>query len=227
MWIRCRCLHRGRRALSRDLPLHALLPCRVCVHVAVRARCVAARDAHAYARGGHAPAVRRRSACCVSRREQHGTLDCGGRRPLPARVTRQGALDAALPVPRKAAGKIQGRRAQLDLRNDDDKGEDSACPRAGARRMPDIFILAPHAALAKCPVVYVRLQKACQRCGFCKLSDIRNCSSYEPNAAAPASATAWSCSPDPPLTPMAPTTLPLFLSGMPPAKIITLPPFDA
>ena len=33
------------------------------------------------------------------------------------------------------------------------------------------------------------------------------------NACAPASATAWSCSPDPPLTPMAPTTFPSLLSG--------------
>ena len=146
-------------------------------------------------------------------------------------MTRHGAADAAPPWPRKAAGKIQGRRAQLELRNDDDKnedkGEDSACPRAGTRRMPEVFIVAPHAALAKCPVVYVRHQKACQCRGFCRLSDIRNRSSYEPNAAAPASATAWSCSPDPPLTPTAPTTLPPFFSGMPPAKIITLPPFDA
>ena len=225
MRIRCRCLHHERRAVSHGWPLHALLPCHVCVHVAAHARCVAARDAHAYERCAHAPAVRRHSACCASRREQRRTLDGGGRRLLPAPVTKRGA--ASLPVPHRARGKIQGRRAQLDLRNVDDKGEDSACPRAGTRRMPDIFILAPHAALAKCPVVYVRLQKACQRCGFCRLSDIRNCSSYEPNAAAPASATAWSCSPDPPLTPMAPTTLPPFLSGMPPAKIITLPPFDA
>src|SRR5262249_1887578 len=36
------------------------------------------------------------------------------------------------------------------------------------------------------------------------------------NAAAPASATAWSCSGEPPLTPMAPTTLPFRLSAMPP-----------
>ena len=47
------------------------------------------------------------------------------------------------------------------------------------------------------------------------------------NAAAPASATAWSWSPDPPLTPMAPTTLPSRFSGMPPAKIMMRPLFDA
>jgi len=46
-------------------------------------------------------------------------------------------------------------------------------------------------------------------------------------AAAPASATAWSCSPEPPLTPMAPTTLPSILSGIPPAKIMILPSFEA
>jgi hypothetical protein len=44
------------------------------------------------------------------------------------------------------------------LRNDD-KGEDSACLRAGARRMPEIFMLAPHAPPAKCPVGYVRPRK--------------------------------------------------------------------
>jgi len=50
---------------------------------------------------------------------------------------------------------------------------------------------------------------------------------YEENAAAPASATAWSCSPEPPLTPIAPTTFPSRLSGIPPAKIMILPSFDA
>ncbi len=45
------------------------------------------------------------------------------------------------------------------------------------------------------------------------------------NAAAPASATEWSCSPEPPLTPTAPTTLPPRFSGMPPAKIIILQSF--
>jgi len=33
--------------------------------------------------------------------------------------------------------------------------------------------------------------------------------------------------PEPPLTPIAPTTFPRFLSGMPPAKIIILPLFEA
>jgi len=47
------------------------------------------------------------------------------------------------------------------------------------------------------------------------------------NASAPASATEWSCFPLPPLTPMAPTTLPSRFSGMPPAKIMTRPPFEA
>ena len=45
-------------------------------------------------------------------------------------------------------------------------------------------------------------------------------------AAAAASATAWSCSPVPPLTPTAPTTAPPRRSGTPPAKTITRPPFD-
>ena len=40
------------------------------------------------------------------------------------------------------------------------------------------------------------------------------------DAAAPASATAWSCSPEPPLTPTAPTTFPSDFSGIPPAKIM-------
>src|SRR5882757_10108024 len=43
---------------------------------------------------------------------------------------------------------------------------------------------------------------------------------YE-QAAAAASATAWSCSPLPPLTPTAPTIWPFTLIGMPPAKVIT------
>ncbi len=42
-------------------------------------------------------------------------------------------------------------------------------------------------------------------------------------ALTPASATVWSCSPEPPLTPMAPMTLPSRLRGMPPAKIMILP----
>src|SRR6202034_3947910 len=46
-------------------------------------------------------------------------------------------------------------------------------------------------------------------------------------AAAPASATLWSSTPDPPLTPIAPTTSPPRLIGMPPAKIIILPSFEA
>ena len=40
---------------------------------------------------------------------------------------------------------------------------------------------------------------------------------------APASATAWSCSPEPPLTPIAPTTFPSSFRGMPPAKIMIRP----
>ena len=47
------------------------------------------------------------------------------------------------------------------------------------------------------------------------------------NPRAPASATAWSCLPMPPLTPTAPTTAPLRFSGTPPAKIITRPSLDA
>lgn len=39
----------------------------------------------------------------------------------------------------------------------------------------------------------------------------------------PASAAVWSCSPVPPLTPTAPTTHPLRVSGIPPAKIMILP----
>src|ERR1017187_8442449 len=41
--------------------------------------------------------------------------------------------------------------------------------------------------------------------------------------AAPASATAWSCSPEPPLAPIAPTTFPFSLRGIPPAKIMIRP----
>src|SRR6185503_7348313 len=47
------------------------------------------------------------------------------------------------------------------------------------------------------------------------------------NALTPASATAWSCSPEPPLTPMAPTTFPSFFNGIPPAKIMILPLLEA
>src|ERR1700682_3605696 len=49
---------------------------------------------------------------------------------------------------------------------------------------------------------------------------------YE-QAATAASATAWSCSPLPPLTPTAPAIWPFTLIGRPPAKIITRPWFDA
>jgi putative membrane protein len=45
-------------------------------------------------------------------------------------------------------------------------------------------------------------------------------------AAAPASATVWSCLPDPPLTPRPPTTLPPRFKGIPPAKMMTRPRFD-
>jgi hypothetical protein len=48
---------------------------------------------------------------------------------------------------------------------------------------------------------------------------------YE-QAATAASATAWSCSPLPPLTPTAPTIWPFIVSGAPPAKIITRPWFE-
>ena len=41
--------------------------------------------------------------------------------------------------------------------------------------------------------------------------------------AAPASATAWSCSPEPPLTPIAPTTFPFSFRGIPPANIMIRP----
>ena len=51
--------------------------------------------------------------------------------------------------------------------------------------------------------------------------------SRDQKAAAPASATAWSWSPEPPLTPMAPTTLPSRFRGIPPAKIMILPLLDA
>lgn len=47
------------------------------------------------------------------------------------------------------------------------------------------------------------------------------------SAAAAASATAWSCVPWPPLTPTAPTTWPSRVSGIPPAKIMTLPSLEA
>src|SRR5207249_9564570 len=47
------------------------------------------------------------------------------------------------------------------------------------------------------------------------------------NAAASTAATALSCSPDPPLTPIAPTALPSFSNGMPPAKTMILPLLDA
>ena len=47
------------------------------------------------------------------------------------------------------------------------------------------------------------------------------------NAATPASATAWSFTPELPLTPTAPTTWPPRLMGMPPAKIMILPLFEA
>ena len=40
-------------------------------------------------------------------------------------------------------------------------------------------------------------------------------------------ATVWSCSSEPPLTLIAPTTLPFRLSGIPPAKIMIRPSFEA
>jgi hypothetical protein len=47
------------------------------------------------------------------------------------------------------------------------------------------------------------------------------------SAAAAASATAWSCSPSPPLTPTAPTIRPSRCSGIPPAKIMMRLSFEA
>jgi hypothetical protein len=53
-------------------------------------------------------------------------------------------------------------------------------------------MVAPHAALAKCPVGYVRLWKPVHVVISPDHPDIRSRDGYEPNAAAPASATAWS-----------------------------------
>jgi hypothetical protein len=47
------------------------------------------------------------------------------------------------------------------------------------------------------------------------------------SVAAAASATAWSCSPSPPLTPTAPTIRPSRCSGIPPAKIMMRLSFEA
>lgn len=58
--------------------------------------------------------------------------------------------------------------------------------------MPEIFMVAPHATLAKCPVVYVRLGKPVKALVSSNQPSIRSRDGYEPNAAAPASATAWS-----------------------------------
>lgn len=149
-------LHRGRRAPSHGWPPHAPLLCHACVHAAAHARYVAARDARAcYGHVAHGP-----SAGYAPRHERPVSLD-GVRHWcfLGVRLTRRDAGDAAPLVTHSASTKVQGREAQRYLRNDEDKGEDSACPRAGTRRMPEVFMVAPHAALAKCPVGYVRSSK--------------------------------------------------------------------
>jgi hypothetical protein len=48
---------------------------------------------------------------------------------------------------------------------------------------------------------------------------------HQPKAATPASATSWSSSTVPPLTPIAPITSPSRINGMPPAKMTIRPPF--
>ncbi len=144
---RHRYLRHALRAEFPHAPRREPLRCRVSERARERGRCAGAHGACGSEHYAGAPPARRRFA---RRRARYARDDVFHRA-------------AGTPTPTTASAKNQGRGAQLSLHNHDDqiedKGEDSACPRAGARRMPEIFMLALGTAAAKCPVGYVRVRR--------------------------------------------------------------------
>ena len=57
-------------------------------------------------------------------------------------------------------------QALLHNNDETDKGEDSACPGAGARRMPEVFMLALDANLREVPNRILRLGRSAQVVGI-------------------------------------------------------------